>query len=124
MSENATAFVAGRGREKAIALLAIAAELELPADVVRTTRNGYTVPVEVAKKFDETVDYEPASEAPEEEAPEAGEAPAEEAEEVAEAEEPAKNASLEAWVAYAEKKGYDTARGLTRNDLIEEYGQN
>lgn len=128
MSKTDTVFVAGRGREKAIALLAIAGELGYEPGVVRTTLNGYNVPADVAKKFDASVEYEPAPEKPIAPAvvvlPDAPLPEETEAEEDADDEIPAKNASLEAWIAYAETKGYDTARGLTRNDLIDEYGQN
>lgn len=37
-------------------------------------------------------------------------------------EEPKRNASHEAWIAFAETKGYDKSEDLTRNDLIEKFG--
>jgi hypothetical protein len=132
MSETDAVFVEGRGREKAMALLAIAAELKLPLDVVRTTLNGYMVPADVAKKFDAGTSYVPAKVEAKVDAPSAPKATAEtEAEdkpalvaEKSEAEQPAKNASLEAWISYAKTTGYDKKRALTRNELVAEYGQN
>jgi DNA topoisomerase-1 len=41
--------VEGRGRDKAVLLLAAAEDLGLDASVVRTSTNGYLVPEEVAK---------------------------------------------------------------------------
>lgn len=40
----------GRDQDKAVLLLAAAADLDLDASVVRTTSKGYVVPDEVAKK--------------------------------------------------------------------------
>lgn len=42
-------FVGGRGRDKAVLLLAAAEDLELPSRVVRTQTGGYLVPEEVAE---------------------------------------------------------------------------
>lgn len=153
MADNENVFIEGRSRDKAIALLAAAKEAGHPLDVVRTTRNGYTAPADVAKIYEDGVDYEPAdivgTPAPTGEvAPDSGnqteaekaaaeaegeaesdvtaesEAETEAETEVAAVEEPAKNASTEKWAEYAATKGYDTERGLTRDELIAEYGQN
>jgi len=45
--------IEGRGRDKAVLLLAAAEDLGLDASVVRTTTNGYLVPEEIAKALDE-----------------------------------------------------------------------
>ena len=117
-------FIQGRNRDTALAILAAAGELGYPLDVVRTTLNGYYAPAAVVKKYEAGVEYTPAKEAAPEPAAEATEAvEAEVVEAEAEVEQPSKKASTEAWVAYAETKGYDPARGLTRKELIDEYGQ-
>lgn len=120
-----TVFIEGRSRDTAIALLKAAGDLGHPLDVVRTTLNGYYAPADVAKAYEDGVEYTPAEKskpAAEDEA----EAPTEESpaeEQADEVEQPSKKASTEAWAAYAETKGYDPARGLTRKELIAEYGQ-
>lgn len=42
--------IEGRGRDKAILLLAAAEDLDLGPEVVRTTTNGYIVPEKVANQ--------------------------------------------------------------------------
>lgn len=132
MSEFDIVFVAGRSRERAQALLAAADKIGADRTTVRAIQNGYNVPRAIAEEYlgEKLVD------APAESAPEAPEAPAEEPtedvpdggddveDEAEEVEKPRGNASLQAWVDFAVTQGYDPSRGLTRNELVEEYGQN
>lgn len=46
-------IIKGRSRETALTLLAAAAQLDLPKDVVRTQMGGYKVPAEVAERYEE-----------------------------------------------------------------------
>jgi hypothetical protein len=45
-------YVVGRSRENAQRLLKIAADLDLPVSLVRTTDGGYLVPEEIAAAYD------------------------------------------------------------------------
>lgn len=48
-------FIAGRGREKALAALAAADEAGIDQTLVRTTEGGYIVPLAVQEKYEETL---------------------------------------------------------------------
>lgn len=129
-------FIAGRSRERAAALLDIAKELGLEPQSVLAVRNGYHVAPAIAEFYtDGAVTEAEVTEAPvvvaevvEVDAEVEFEVEVEETEaeieaEAPEVEKPKGNASLEAWTAYAITKGYDPSRELTRNELVEEYGQ-
>lgn len=49
------AFVAGRGRDKAIALLAAADRAGVDQTLVRTVSDGFTVPVAVADEYEKAL---------------------------------------------------------------------
>jgi hypothetical protein len=138
MADNDIVFVAGRSRDRAQALLAAADKIGADRTRVRAIQNGYHVPREIAEEFlgkklkDEKAPSAPeeqkAPEAPEEapeepaaDVPDGGDDVEDEAEEI---EQPRGNASLQAWIDFAVTLGYDPSRGLTRNELVEEYGQN
>jgi hypothetical protein len=64
-------FVAGRSRKNAQALLDIAEKQGIDSTLIRTTMDGYYVPVSVAKEYEEGLGA-PEFEAGEEEAPAEG----------------------------------------------------
>lgn len=80
-------------REAATELLAAADKAGVDQTLIRVTQGGYLVPEAVAP---DTADESGA---------------------------PAKNASKGDWVAYAAEQGYDESEGLTKDELIERYGE-
>jgi hypothetical protein len=142
LAEEGYSFVEGRSRAKSIELLRIADELGFePSEVrARALPAGYTVPNEVAQKFESGAQGADLEEQNAEEVaagspttpPETADAgtPASLALENAAIEdaspdahdEPKENASTQVWADWAQKtKGYDPAEGLSRKELIERY---
>lgn len=87
-------------REVATDLLARADKAGVDPTSIRVTNGGYYVPEELLSDADKA--------AAEPEAEESGA--------------PAKNAAKADWVAYASEQGYDESEGLTKDELIERYG--
>lgn len=108
-------IIAGRGRDTAIKALAAAKVAGVDSRLVKTVDEGYLVPIAVLDAFDESNES-----APEAEDVQNLNADAEE-EEIAY---PARNASKAAWQKWAvDTQGYDADEGLTRDELIERYGE-
>lgn len=103
------AFVEGRSRDNARALLAAADEVGISQYTVKAVDGGYLAPVEVAEA------YTNPSPEPDEEETEASEEPATETEEAAVPDDSWKNADIEA---YAEANKIDLGDATKKADML------